>query len=140
MAEAMTGMKEELHAHANDLKGILAGYQDEIAAELLKRKNENVEVGIPQEASDAQTFHIFLVSPLGTESGVLINWLMGLFEPDKNPTELITSPEMRVYQLGEEVPISATIVTQTQETDLLGLYRTFKVRCDFCPSLYALFC
>jgi len=48
------------------------------------------------------------------------------FEPNTTPTNLITSPGMRVYQLGKEVPITSTIVTRTNELDVVGLYKIFK--------------
>lgn len=130
MAHAIEQVKNELYTHSNYLKGILTGYRREITAELLKRQDADdakiVELGTQRRAPETRTFHIFLVSPPGTESEVVTNWMMGLFEPEQNPTKLITSPGMRVYQLGEEVPITSTIVTRTNEMDMIGLYKIFK--------------
>jgi len=87
-------------------------------------------------------FHVFQVSippsniannngdnvpPLSPSSILVTNWLMGLFEPQQpEPTQLITTPGLRVYRNGEEVPITSTIVTTTIEMNLIGLYKIFK--------------
>ena len=43
------------------------------------------------------------------------NWLMGLFEPEADVTTLVTRPGLAVYQYELKVPITTTIVTQTNE-------------------------
>lgn len=123
----------ELFSYSHHLHGILVRYRDEIA-EVLKTqrgddaKNEGVDM--QSRMPPMRPFHIFQVSPPGTDSPLVINWLMGLFEPDAKVTKLVTSPGLGVSQDGQEVPITTTIVTQTNEMNLIGLYKILKPTFD----------
>ena len=76
------------------------------------------------------SFHVFHVSPPGTESPIVTNWLMGLLEPAADCATLITSPGIAVYQDGGKVPVATTIVTRTNEMNLIGMYKIFKPSFD----------
>jgi hypothetical protein len=55
---------------------------------------------------------------------------MGLFEPAADCATLMTSPGIAVYQDGSKVPITTTIVTRTNEMNLIGMYKIFKPSFD----------
>ena len=136
MANVLQGMVEVLYNHSHYLKTLLLRYHDDIM-EVIKTydadqgkatgdKVQNSEEKVQRLGNKQPPFHIFQVSPPGTESISTLNWLYGLFEPDAEYTKLVTSPGLRVYQHDNEVPITRTIVTQTNELDLIGLYKIFK--------------
>mmetsp|Transcript_1948 Transcript_1948/g.4209 ORF Transcript_1948/g.4209 Transcript_1948/m.4209 type:complete len:761 (-) Transcript_1948:1020-3302(-) len=127
MSTMLLQVSEDLYTHSHQLHQILVRYRDEIL-ELIKSQSEaeGVPMGALVGAPRTRNFHIFHVSPPGTESPVVANWLMGLFEPEAEHTILVTTPGLAVYQHGNEVPIASTIVTQTNEMNLLGLYKIFK--------------
>ena len=136
MANVLQGMVEVLYNHSHYLKTLLLRYHDDIM-EVIKTydadqgkatgdKVQNSEEKVQRLGNKQPPFHIFQVSPPGTESISTLNWLYGLFEPDAEYTKLVTSPGLRVYQHDNEVPITRTIVTQTNELDLIGLYKIFQ--------------
>jgi hypothetical protein len=142
MAAALLRLSEELHATSHYLHGVLGRYRAEIV-DVMRRQTEESAVGVVvRDESPSQggggvgrgggssSFHVFHVSPPGTESLIVTNWLMGLFEPAADCATLMTSPGIAVYQDGSKVPITTTIVTRTNEMNLIGMYKIFKPSFD----------
>lgn len=126
MIEMLQSLSQELYTSSHYLKKVLLRYRDEITEAVNALNDEaTAEVGTLQR-TQTPSFHIFQVSPPGTESPAVLNWLIGLFEPDAEYTKLVTSPGLNVYQHEKEVPITTTIVTQTNEMNVVGLYKIFK--------------
>ncbi|KAL7543047.1 hypothetical protein ACHAXR_012356 [Thalassiosira sp. AJA248-18] len=128
MAHVLQQLSEELYTQAGHLKRLFSRYRREIMEIAKKHNNANTNsVGEQSEVPKRPpNFHIFQVSPPGTKSALVTNWLMGLFEPDAAYTTLVTSPGLRVIQHEKQVPITTTIVTQTNEMNVVGLYKIFK--------------
>ena len=150
MAAALLRLSEESYATSHYLNGVLGRYRAEII-DVMRRQTEESAVGVgvrdesPSQEGEggegegegegeggvgSSSFHVFHVSPPGTESPIVTNWLMGLFEPAADCATLTTSPGIAVYQDGSKVPIATTIVTRTNEMNLIGMYKIFKPSFD----------
>jgi hypothetical protein len=149
MADVLLRVSKDLDSSSRDLSGTLARYRAEIN-DVMKRQTEESAVGIArsdassrlgeEEEEEEETrveggkendgmggsFHVFHVHPPGRESPIVTNWLMGLFDQGEDCATLITSPGIVVYQNEARVPITTTIVTRTNEMNLVGLYKIFK--------------
>ena len=87
---------------------------------------------------EKKTFHIFQVSQPDTGGIFLTNWLMGIFEPHTDIAYIMEEeqeeeedgatppPPPRVIQNGHEINISKTIVTKTENLDLMQLYKLYR--------------
>jgi len=146
MATVLSQVAEELQSKSHHLNQLLLRYRSQIIQVLDSMPNDEESDSINTEESinnvvaniaassltalpqqQQAQIHIFSVSPPGTESNVVTNWLLGLFEqPDTEYTHLVTTPGMAIYQNNKEVPITTTIVTQTNEMNVLGLYKIYK--------------
>eukprot|EP00584_Thalassiosira_punctigera_P009877 CAMPEP_0172533350 /NCGR_PEP_ID=MMETSP1067-20121228/6083_1 /TAXON_ID=265564 ORGANISM="Thalassiosira punctigera, Strain Tpunct2005C2" /NCGR_SAMPLE_ID=MMETSP1067 /ASSEMBLY_ACC=CAM_ASM_000444 /LENGTH=1015 /DNA_ID=CAMNT_0013317979 /DNA_START=86 /DNA_END=3133 /DNA_ORIENTATION=+ len=130
MISSLHQLSDELHPHSHHLQRVLVRYRDEIIEILKQQDVHNTEPegrAIPQSGvPPTRPFHIFHVSPPGIDSPLITNWLIGLFEPEAKFTKLVTSPGLGVSQDGKDVPITTTIVTHTNEMNLIGLYKIFK--------------
>ena len=130
MATVLDQVAKELYTHSHYLNKLLVRYRAEVIEALKVQRDEEANLNVnnvvkPQRMEYSQ-FHIFSVSPPGTQSSVVTNWLMGLFEPEADVTTLVTRPGLAVYQYELKVPITTTIVTQTNEVNLIGLYKIYK--------------
>ena len=61
------------------------------------------------------------------------NWLIGLFEPEKDIAFMDNWPEKPVRQSGQDATIDSTIVTKTNNLELLTMYKL--IRREFCTLL-----
>eukprot|EP00581_Thalassiosira_minuscula_P014691 CAMPEP_0183719434 /NCGR_PEP_ID=MMETSP0737-20130205/12375_1 /TAXON_ID=385413 /ORGANISM="Thalassiosira miniscula, Strain CCMP1093" /LENGTH=315 /DNA_ID=CAMNT_0025949151 /DNA_START=17 /DNA_END=964 /DNA_ORIENTATION=- len=73
-------------------------------------------------------FHIIQASHPTNEAlaTVATNWLVGLFEPEKDVAFTENWPETPVEQSGREITIDGTIVTKTNNLNLLGMYKNIR--------------
>ena len=132
MSYALQQISEEHYTHSQYLKQTMSRYRQEIMEIIKTLENSGANEGVPVASKaenmepQAPKFHIFVVTPPGSDSPIVLNWLMGLFEPDEDYKTIITKPRMAIQQNGKEVPITATIVTQTNELNVIGLYKLFK--------------
>ena len=72
-------------------------------------------------------FHIIQASAPHTRSTVTTNWLVGLFEPEKDVAFMSDNyPELPIRQSGHDAAIDSTIVTKTHNLDLLSMYKLIR--------------
>ena len=77
-------------------------------------------------------FHIIQASHPNAASIIATNWLMGLFEPQKDVAFMKTSwPQEPIQQSGRETTIDANIVMKTHNLDLLTLYKYIRREREF---------
>lgn len=126
MATVLAQISAEVDTQSHHLNQILNRYQNEIIDVLKMQKDDTTEDELTVAQSPGNQFHVFSVAPPGSQSPIITNWLIGLFEPDTEYTHLITNPGLSVYQHEKEVPITTTIVTQTNEINMIGLYEIYK--------------
>ncbi|KAL9180549.1 hypothetical protein ACHAXT_011002 [Thalassiosira profunda] len=107
-------------------------------------KDPPADAGLGATGTDAfqvngKSFHIFQASPafLPGENAppidaslVLTNWLMGLFEPDKDYSFMVNDKDLTVRSHDVTVPIDSTVVTKTHILNLMGLYKRFRPQFD----------
>jgi hypothetical protein len=132
MAGMLLRVAEDLNKQVNEL---LLSYHAEIVGIMKKQAKEsaiiNKENSMVMEGGGSESLiHIFHVTPPGTDSPLITNWLMGLFDANAFCTTLITSPGLEVHQNDKNVPITTTIVTRTNEMNLIGMYKIFKPSFD----------
>jgi hypothetical protein len=85
----------------------------------------------PGTTLDGRTFHIFTSSPPRSDSAFLTNWMMGLFGSGTvDYAKLVTNPSLDVIQNGQSISIDTTVVTHTNEIDLISIYKIFKPSFD----------
>ena len=102
------------------------------------RPADAVEVNGASEAANesdtskarVKTFHIIQASPPHTSSTTVINWLMGLFHPNKDIAFLSNWPEQPVKQSGKDVELSTTLVTKTSNLNILEMYKAIRPNFD----------
>ena len=79
------------------------------------------------------SFHVIQASHpnANTASVVASNWLMGLFEPEKDIAFMnFNWPEEPIKQSGRDAVINSNIVTKTNKVDLLTLYKLIRREFD----------
>ena len=128
MAGMLLRVAEDLNKQINQL---LLSYRAEIVGIMKKQAKESAIVSKKDNMVKGESsYHIFHVSPPGTDSPFITNWLMGLFDANAFCTTLFTSPGLEVYQNDKNVPIMTTIVTRTNEMNLIAMYKIFKPSFD----------
>ena len=73
-------------------------------------------------------FHIIQASPPNDNDASIVttNWLMGLFEPEKDVTFMNDWPESQMQQSGKDATLDSSIVKTTNNLDLLYLYKLIR--------------
>ena len=73
-------------------------------------------------------FHIIQASPPNNNDASIVttNWLMGLFEPEKDVTFMNDWPESQMQQSGKDATLDSSIVKATNNMDLLYLYKLIR--------------
>lgn len=131
MAGMLLRVAEDLNKQINQL---LLSYRAEIVGIMKKQAKESTIVSkkdnMVKGGASESSYHIFHVSPPGTDSPLITNWLMGLLDANAFCTTLVTSPGLEVYQNDKNVPIMTTIVTRTNEMNLIAMYKIFKPSFD----------
>jgi len=79
---------------------------------------------------NGKSFHIFQASPPHTASAVVTNWLMGLFEPDKDYSFMVNNPEQTVRNHDMTVRLDSTVVTKTHILEIMNLYKQYRTQFD----------
>jgi len=74
--------------------------------------------------------NIFQASPPHTASAVVTNWLMGLFEPDKDYSFMLKDRKQTIRNHDKTVSIDSTVVTKTHNPDLMSLYKQYRPQFD----------
>lgn len=73
-------------------------------------------------------FHIIQASPPNNNDASIVttNWLIGLFEPEKDVTFMNDWPESQMQQSGMDATLDSSIVKTTNNLDLLYLYKLIR--------------
>ena len=80
-------------------------------------------------------FRVIQASHPNTASTVVTNWLIGLFEPQKDVAFMKNNwPQEPIQQSGLDTTIDANIVVKTHNLDLLTLYKLIRRELSLCDS------
>jgi hypothetical protein len=84
-----------------------------------------------QSPPSNKNFHVILACPQDMDCSVVCNVLVGLFEPPEAYVSYMEdSVQLLVKRSGSIVPIESSVVTITNDMDLLALYKRIKPKFD----------
>ena len=110
---------------------ILSGSDQQLSNEMGSNTASETILSAPGTTLDGRTFHIFTSSPPRSDSAFLTNWMMGLLGSGTvDYAKLVTNPSLDVIQNGQSISIDTTVVTHTNEIDLISIYKIFKPSFD----------
>ena len=120
------------------LRVILEGYHKDVAAAYLSTTGNNIiakssSLGVvpAEKQPQSKNFHIILACPQDMDCSILTNLLVGLFEPEgAQVSQIEDSAQLLVKRSGTIVPIESSVLTTTNDMDLLALYKRIKPKFD----------